>query len=588
MTGMKLVMGEPEILILGWAGLNFVWQGALLAVLFGLLLLVIKPRRAGLRYLLGLATLVVMSGLPVVSVWKGHLPATPVAPLSFGGIPVVPQPDRTPPQSQIAGAPTPEWRQVAYQRLERLLPWASALWILGALVLSFKTLGGLVRTRFLARNASVSDVEEWSSRIDSLAGRVGLDKDVRVLKSDGVSVPAVVGWIKPAILVPDGAAGGLPREAMDALLAHELAHIRRRDFLVNLLQTAVENLLFYHPAVWWVSSRVRQERECCCDDFAAAVCGDTLVYARALSRAERFRSESRLAVSAGSDFLLNRVRRMTEMTTTHSSPIAAFASGLSALALVLAAGAAFSALAHIPTRAARPSPRSSDQFAVLPDPQPDSRAHGGVAGEISHQYPRVITGKVGDPSGALVPGARIRVKDRNTGKELLTAVTDQEGGFAIELPSTEGIEVRIEHPGFRAAIYSGDLLKSGPLNVILRVGRISEVVTITSSGPAAQADSPPREPIRLHGGVVPPKLLHWVEPVYPAEARQQSVEGTIEIEALIDTNGGVKDARILKGHPLLDAAALKAVRQWRYTPGLMNGEPWPVEMGITLVFQLKQ
>ena len=274
------------------------------------------------------------------------------------------------------------------------------------------------------------------------------------------------------------------------------------------------------------------------------------------------------------------------MTMTHSSRTAALASGLSALTLVVALGAAFSALAYVPAQAAGPSPRSGNPIAALPDTQPDSHAHGGVAGEIAHQGRRVITGKVGDPSGALVPGARIRVKDKNTGRELLTATTDQEGGFAIELPSTEGIELRIEHPGFRAVIYSGDLLKSGPLNVTLRMGRISEVVTITSSGRAAQADSPPREPIRLHGGVVPPKLLHWVEPVYPAEARQQSVEGTIEIEALIDTNGGVKDARILKGHPLLDAAALKAVRQWRYTPGLMNGEPWPVEMGITLVYQL--
>ncbi len=276
------------------------------------------------------------------------------------------------------------------------------------------------------------------------------------------------------------------------------------------------------------------------------------------------------------------------MTSPHSSRAAALASGLSALALVLAGGAAFSVLAHVPTQAKKPLSRSSCQTAALLAAQPDSSARGGVAGEISFQDQRIITGRVSDPAGALVPGALVRVKDKKTGRELLTAKTDQEGGFEIKLPSTEEIEVRIEHPGFRAAIYSGNLLKSGPLNVILRLGRISEVVTIKSSDRAAQADSPTTEPIRIHRGVVPPKLLHWVEPVYPAEARQQSVEGTIEIEALIDSYGSVKDARVLKGHPLLDAAALKAVRQWRYTPAMMNGEPWPIEMGITLVFQLKQ
>jgi TonB family protein len=279
---------------------------------------------------------------------------------------------------------------------------------------------------------------------------------------------------------------------------------------------------------------------------------------------------------------------MTEMTTPHSNRTAALASGLSALALVVAAGAAFSVLAHVPSQAKRPSSRSGYQTAALPAAQPDSSARGGGAGEVSSQDRWIITGRVWDSAGALVPGALVRVKDKNTGRELLTTKTDQEGGFEIELSSTEEIEVRFEHPGFRAAIYSGDLLKSGSLNVILRMGRISEVVTITSSGRSAQAGSATRKPIRIHGGVVPPKLLHMVHPVYPAEARQQSVEGTIEIEALIDTYGGVKDARVLKGHPLLDAAALEAVRQWRYTPALMDGEPWPVEMGITLVFELKQ
>jgi TonB family protein len=587
MKGVELVTGNPELLTLGWAGLNFVWQGALLALVLRLLLSVVEPRRAAARHLLGLVTLASMAGLPAASLWKGHLPGPPVVSVDSSGIPVVSEPDQTLTQSRNAMTPPVSGRRrgTAYAQTERLLPWAATLWIAGAVTLCFRTLGGLVRAQTLIRNAGAAGIEGWVTRAgSSLAGRIVLPGNLRILESDRVSAPAVIGWLKPAILVPEGAVSRLPRETLDALLAHEVAHIHRRDFAVNLLQTAVENLLFYHPAVWWVSSRVRQEREYCCDDVAAAVCGGKLVYARALSRAERFRSESQLAISAGGGRLLNRIRRITEMSTTPSSRTAVLASGLLAFALVVAAGVALSAMAFVPAQAKAPK-RARIPILTAADLRPGSPAPG-TAGEGAHPYMRTIAGKVADPSGAVIPGAVVRVNETKTGRELLTASTDDKGEFAVELPSTEDIEIRVEHPGFRAAAFRGDVLQSGLLDVVLRVGRISEVVTIKSSHRARQSDSPAREPIRVHGGLVPPKLVHGVEPVYPPEARAQSVEGTVEIVALIDTRGEVKDARVVKGHPLLHAAALKAVRQWRYTPALMNGEPWPVELGMTLVFQL--
>ena len=108
----------------------------------------------------------------------------------------------------------------------------------------------------------------------------------------------LIGWLRPVILFPASALTGLSAEQLEALLAHELAHIRRYDYLVNLLQTTVETLFFYHPAVWWVSAQVRQEREHCCDDLAVAACGDVLTYARALTALEQLRgSEPQLAAS---------------------------------------------------------------------------------------------------------------------------------------------------------------------------------------------------------------------------------------------------------------------------------------------------
>jgi hypothetical protein len=124
-------------------------------------------------------------------------------------------------------------------------------------------------------------------------------------------VPTVIGWLRPVVLLPIASLSGLTTQQIEMILAHELAHIRRHDFIVNLMQAVVETLLFYHPAVWWISQRIRVEREHCCDDVAVAMFGDPLQYARALTRFEELRldpAHALLAANGGS--LLTRIRRL--------------------------------------------------------------------------------------------------------------------------------------------------------------------------------------------------------------------------------------------------------------------------------------
>ena len=132
-----------------------------------------------------------------------------------------------------------------------------------------------------------------SDRRAPLATAAHLRGRVRLLESTLVDVPTVIGWIKPVILLPASALSGLKPHQLEAILAHELAHIRRHDYLVNLLQTLVETLLFYHPAVWWLSRRIRAERENCCDDLAVSLCGDPYTYAQALADLEELRGPAR-------------------------------------------------------------------------------------------------------------------------------------------------------------------------------------------------------------------------------------------------------------------------------------------------------
>ena len=116
-----------------------------------------------------------------------------------------------------------------------------------------------------------------------LSRRLHITRAITLFESTLVDVPTVIGFVKPVILLPASVLGGLTPQQLEAILAHELAHIRRHDYIVNLLQSLLETLLFYHPAVWWLSRRIRIEREHCCDDLAVSLCGDPLVYARALA-----------------------------------------------------------------------------------------------------------------------------------------------------------------------------------------------------------------------------------------------------------------------------------------------------------------
>src|SRR5256714_12762778 len=198
--------------------------------------------------------------------------------------------------------------------------------------------GGLVAGRLSTRGPRPAP-QPCGDAVTRLAARLRVTRPVQVLESAMVQVPAVVGWVRPVVLLPASALTGLPPLQLDALLAHELAHVRRYDYLVNLLQSAIETLLFYHPAVWWVSRRVRDEREHCCDDVAVAACGDAHFYATALLGMERLRNPMpALSMAAAGGSLVERVRRLMAPVPAEIFPRSLAGALAVMLALVLAAG----------------------------------------------------------------------------------------------------------------------------------------------------------------------------------------------------------------------------------------------------------
>jgi hypothetical protein len=199
------------------------------------------------------------------------------------------------------------------------------LWLLGVLLLSTRLAAGWLIVQRVRRTATPFAQAEWCARIPALARELGLTQRVRVLESAAIVVPTVIGWLRPALLVPASGITGLSPQQIEAVIAHELAHIRRHDYLVNLWQTAVETLYFYHPATWWISRHIRTEREHCCDDLAIAVCGNRGLYARTLVDVaqtlidqESHRTRVAFGLGMGDGPLTRRVRRVLSRPSEHT------------------------------------------------------------------------------------------------------------------------------------------------------------------------------------------------------------------------------------------------------------------------------
>jgi uncharacterized protein (TIGR03435 family) len=227
-------------------------------------------------------------------------PADLVPAISAGTAAGMPE-DAAPFASLPTGAPS--------ARFTGVMTWLVVGWIAGVSLFSIRLIGGCVvaaRMRFVC---VLPPPSEWQRAFDSLRVRLRIPIGVKLLISELVSVPTVIGWLKPVVLLPAAALTGIAPEHIEVLLTHELAHIRRHDYLVNLLQRFAETLLFYHPAVWWLSHQMSAEREACCDDIAVSLTGDSLAYVCALASLESRRPEH-LAVAANGGSLKDRVSRL--------------------------------------------------------------------------------------------------------------------------------------------------------------------------------------------------------------------------------------------------------------------------------------
>ena len=437
------------------------------------------------------------------------------------------------------------------------------IWVLGALFVVGKLMGGLARLAWVSARSKPVVGGDWAQIALEFCKSLHIARPVQLLQcADAASMPLTWGMLRPRILLP-ASAQEWSAARRRAVLSHELAHIARHDWFVQICAELARGMYWFHPLVWFAGTSLRNESERACDDSvlnsginASDYASQLLDLARTLKNAHRGWSTA-LAIARPS----NLERRFIAMLNPKQNR-----GGLSRGAGLLTKIAAVCLL--LPLAALRlPGQNLSGKF----------------------------TGTIFDISDATVPNATIVMTNHKANTVDMT-VSDAEGNFVFKsLPAGE-YEMKVLKPGF--AVYRAPQVVLEPgrdfaLNAKLQMGDLTESVDVKAEGSAKSAvaqaaEKPNTMRIRIGGNVEAAKLITKVQPIYPASAKQRGAQGSVLLHAIVSKDGRPLSMQVLNSQidPELARAAVEAVSQWRYQPTLLNGEPVEIDTTIAVNFTL--
>lgn len=439
---------SPLVQAIGATLVAFLWQGSAIGVAAFIVLSTLKRATAHARYVAACVALTTMAATVLVTFVReadrfhadvAAAASSPIAPVAPAG-------------PEVDGTLTAVNVSAVVGRADAALPFVVIGWSAGVTLLTLHVLFGWLQIGRLRRRARAIDDDAWLSRLSRMAARLSVGRRVLLLESALVDVPAVIGWLRPAILVPASAFSGLAPWQLDAILAHELAHIRRADFVVNLAQRAIEIALFYHPAVWWVSSEIRREREHCCDDIAATCCDSRRDYAAALGALAALHARTpALAMGARNGDLIGRIRRLVDARSAASR---SWSGGhimviVPAAMFLLASVSASATQSVAPDLPAVAAPAISPALSLrLPDPVEPPVVQPSPA-RVAVQATGRLSGDVRDDDGGVIPGVTVSV--HAPGQFDRSVVTNTRGQFSFDNLALGTYSVRAGSlPGFQS------------------------------------------------------------------------------------------------------------------------------------------
>lgn len=574
-------MSWPELQALvenlGWTLVHFLWQGLAFGLLFAICRALTRQGGAIIRYRVLLGIFLATGLAPVLTffyLWETtatgsatHLGTITVSAGAFG--------DSTAALS---------WWMGIERMLRPYLPWLVAGWLAGVSLMSGRVGMDWWQVRQLTRRGVRPLPADWEARVAALVADFGVTRPVRVLRSTIVRVPAVIGWLRPVILVPTAALTGLTPRQLELVIAHELAHIRRSDYLVNLVQVVVETLLFYHPVVSWMSNHLREEREHCCDDAVIGTCGDTLTYAHALTELEAQRQQSyQTALAASGGRLSQRIYRLLDRQAPRRGALVwslSLVVGLAAASVAVATQVAMqSALPEIERETRQPALASLQMPAT---PGSVVEAYETAGSQASNASVQSTTRATPDPASNVRSRASTQHPSTRTAAAEATALTAQRESQARHTDVTQSVQqaasgLAMESPrnddsGASAATdkaapqQAGESAPERPAE-----NRLQDETRQIAMASRPDESAAQRPALEIRGG----RALVAEAPHYPRRARLRGLEGSVTAEFTIGRDGVVNDIRIVASKPsgVFDHAVESALSEWRFEPLYRDGEP---------------
>jgi TonB family protein len=431
----------------------------------------------------------------------------------------------------------------------------ASVWCAGFLAFTAMLAAGMLRLARIARRASLVSDPQWLNAADAVAGGYGLRRTVVMLHTSAPDILATCGILRPRILLPSHASEW-SRDRMYVVLCHELAHIRRLDWAIQIGAEVVRAMLWFNPLVWIACTYLRRDSEQACDDLVLGRGVEPREYAtHLLDLARKCRRSPDIPLPATPMARRSTLeRRIADMLNSRLDRRPLSLRTLGTACVLFLAGT----LATAGLRAAQTGPAT-------------------------------LQGTVYDTTGAVMPGVTVTLEDATQMK--YTSTTNATGRFAFAnvQPGHYGLEASL--PGFRTLRQAFDLSAHPDWDraIMLQVGTVSEAITVSERRvlPPVPAIARPA-PVRVGGSIRPPLKTLDVRPVYPASMRDAGREGVVPVEAIIGVDGTVTSVRVLSAqvHPDFAVAAVDAVRQWRFTPTLLNASPVEVLMTVSVTFTL--
>jgi bla regulator protein BlaR1 len=539
---MSAILSEwsPWVQALGWTLLHFIWQGLVVGIGFAAVRALLPKANCNARYAAGLAALALLTLWPL---------ATFIAlrPQSVDGV-----------VANAAGATDVGTFAVtagsaALAPIDHLLPLLVLLWSAGVVIVAIRALRQWRALARVARDWATSS-DELDGMLAGLARRFRFVRRIRVLVSERIDTPMLIGWIKPIVLLPTAVALGFPRQQVELILAHELGHLRRYDHLVNLGQALLETLLFYHPVVHWISREVRNERELCCDMLVLRLtAGEPREYARTLAALEELRQPSvQVALAASGGVLIERVRRIVGMPAPRLRVDRPNAARWMLVAMVFAIAVSMTLRVERAGQIRFVAGLTADWLT-----QPDVRVLPLAALTVPFERPRLrlaeIAPPVQDRSAIESPSAGVHALDASVGA------------------TAQGAAARIVEAAAAAAsaVTPEPLSSNSP-----SVPPATPVAQAPASQVASASPSVVHEaaPIASSATSKAPVATHIVSPVFPST--WHSEDGRVDASFQISSDGSLRDIRIADNGAgaAFVRAAERALRQWRFDPASLSGD----------------